>query len=182
MSNMRGDLQSILLSEEQISQKVAQLGAQISVDYAQKELLLLSVLKGSVVFMADLMRAISIPAQIDFMAVSSYGSGHKTSGVVKIVKDIDIELLNKDILIVEDILDSGMTLKYLKAMLAARNPASIRVITLLDKPARRTADIQADYVGFEVPDEFLVGYGLDYAEKYRNLSDIGILKPQVYNK
>ena len=140
------------------------------------------VLKGSVVFMSDLMRSITIPAQIDFMSVSSYGSGVKTSGVVKIIKDLDQQLEGKDLLIVEDILDSGMTLSYLSQLLRARNPRSIRIATLLDKPERRTADIQADYYGFRVPDAFVVGYGLDYSEKYRNLPYIGVLKPEVYSK
>ena len=143
---------------------------------------MVSVLKGSVVFMSDLMRSITIPAQIDFMSVSSYGSGVKTSGVVKIIKDLDQQLEGKDLLIVEDILDSGMTLSYLSQLLRARNPRSIRIATLLDKPERRTADIQADYYGFRVPDAFVVGYGLDYSEKYRNLPYIGVLKPEVYSK
>lgn len=174
------DVQSILISKEEIAAKVAQLGAQISKDYANKSLLMVSVLKGSVVFMADLMRAISIPVSIDFMAVSSYGTGAKSSGVVKIVKDIDIELLGKDLLIVEDILDSGMTLQYLIELLGGRSPKSIKVCTLCDKPSRRKVDVKADYLGFEVPDEFIVGYGLDYAEKYRNLPDIGVLKKEIY--
>lgn len=177
---MRNDIEKILLTEEQIAAKVAEMGRAISRDYRGKDLLMISVLKGSVVFMADLMRALDIPASIDFMAVSSYGAGMKSSGVVKIMKDIDIVLEGKDLLVVEDILDSGMTLSYLKELLCGRNPASIKVATLLDKPARRTADIQADYAGFEVPDEFLVGYGLDFAEKYRNLPFIGVLRPEVY--
>ncbi len=175
------DLESILITAEQIKEKVAQLGAQISQDYKGKDLLLIAVLKGSVVFMADLMRAITIPAEIDFLAVSSYNTGTVSSGVVKILKDIDIELAGKDVLIVEDILDSGKTLSYLKSMLSGRNPASVRVVTLLDKPARRTADIQPEYCGFEVPDEFLVGYGLDYSEAYRHLPDIGVLKASMYS-
>lgn len=174
------DLESVMITKADIAAKVTELGAQISRDYAGKDLLMVSVLKGSIVFMADLMRAVTIPVSIDFMAVSSYGAGTKSSGVVKIVKDIDIELAGKDLLIVEDILDSGMTLQYLKEMLSGRSPASIRVCTLCDKPSRRTAAVQADYVGFEVPDEFIVGYGLDYAEHYRNLPDIGVLKREVY--
>ena len=141
----------------------------------------MTVLKGAVVFLADLMRTIDQPAEIDFMVVSSYGSGVKSSGVVKIVKDLDINLEGKDILIVEDILDSGMTLDYIKGMLLDRNPASIRICALLDKPARRKVDLQADYVGFTIPDEFVIGYGLDYDEKYRNLPYIGVLKPEVYS-
>ena len=178
---MKDDIKKVLLSEEELHTRVAELGAQLSRDYEGKNLLMVSVLKGSVVFMADLMRAISQPAEIDFMVVSSYGSGVKSSGVVKIVKDLDINLEGKDILIVEDILDSGMTLDYIKGMLLDRNPASIRICTLLDKPARRKADLQADYVGFTVPDEFVVGYGLDYDERYRNLPYIGVLKPEVYS-
>lgn len=176
------DMAKILLTKEQIADKVAEMGAAISRDYTGKDLLMISVLKGSVVFMADLMRALSIPAKIDFMSVSSYGHGTKTSGIVKIIKDIDIELEKKHLLIVEDILDSGVTLAYLKELLETRNPASIRIATLCDKPSRRTADIRADYVGFEVPNEFIVGYGLDYIETYRNLPYIGVLKPEIYSE
>lgn len=179
-SELNRDLERVLITREEIAATVEKLGATISADYRGRDLLLISVLKGSVVFMADLMRAITIPACIDFMAVSSYGAGTKSSGVVKIIKDIDIELAGKDLLIVEDILDSGMTLQYLKELLSGRDPASIKVCTLCDKPSRRTAPIQADYVGFEVPDEFIVGYGLDFDEHYRNLPDIGILKPEIY--
>jgi hypoxanthine phosphoribosyltransferase len=174
------DIEEILIGEEELAAKVKELGAAISRDYAGKKLLLVSVLKGSVVFMADLMRAISIPVEVDFMSVSSYGSGARTSGVVKIVKDLDIELRGVDLLIVEDILDSGMTLSYLKNFLGERGPKSIRIATLLDKPERRTADIAADYVGFAIPDEFVVGYGLDYGEHYRNLPYVGALKRSVY--
>ncbi len=177
---MRADIERILISEAEIHTKVAEMGARISRDYIGKNLVLLSILKGSVVFMADIMRAITIPAQIDFMAVSSYGKEAKTSGVVKIIKDIDIELDGKDILIIEDILDSGMTLDYLRSLLEGRHPRSIRIATLLDKPERRKVDIVPDYVGFKVPDEFLVGYGLDYAELYRNVPYIGVLKREVY--
>ena len=180
MKRMQDDILKVLLSEEQIAEKVAQIGRQITEDYRDKNLLMVSVLKGSVVFMADLMRAVDCPARIDFMSVSSYGSGTKTSGVVKIVKDLDQDLSGKDLLIVEDILDSGMTLSYLKGLLQGRNPASIRIATLLDKPSRRKVDLKADYVGFEVPDEFVVGYGLDYDEQYRNLPFVGVLKPHVY--
>ncbi len=174
------DVQSVLLSEQQIADRVKELGAQISKDYDGKKLLMVSVLKGSVVFMADLMRAINVPVSIDFMSVSSYGDGTKSSGVVKIIKDIDINLEGMDLLLVEDILDSGKTLAYLRELLEGRNPASIRVATLLDKPARRQADVKPDYCGFEVPDEFIVGYGLDYAELYRSLPYIGVLKREVY--
>jgi hypoxanthine phosphoribosyltransferase len=144
--------------------------------------LVVGILKGSVIFMADLLRAISVPCEIDFMSVSSYGSGTKTSGVVKIVKDLDINLEGKDILIVEDILDSGKTLYHLRELLSSRNPNSFRICTLLDKPERREADIAADYKGFSVPNEFVVGYGLDYNEKYRNLPFVGVLHPRIYTK
>lgn len=180
--SMHDDIKTVLVSEEQLKAKVAELGAQISRDYAGKNLVLVSILKGSVVFMADLMRAVDCPARIDFMSVSSYGSGTKTSGVVRIVKDLDLNLEGYDLLLVEDILDSGRTLYYLREILEKRNPASIRIATLLNKPARREADIAPDYSCFEVPDEFVVGYGLDYAEKYRNLPYIGVLKPEVYTK
>ncbi len=176
------DVQSILLTEEQISKRVKELGEQISKDYKDCEnLMLVTILKGAIVFLADIMREISVPHEIDFMVVSSYQSGTKTSGVVKIVKDLDVPLEGKDILIVEDILDSGMTLSYIKELLLSRGPKSIKIVSLLDKPDRRKVDITADYTGYCVPDEFVVGYGLDYAEKYRNLSYIGILKPEVYS-
>ncbi len=178
---MLNDIEKILLNEEELKTKVKELGEQISKDYVGKNLMLVSVLKGSVVFMADLMRAITEHCEIDFMSVSSYGSGTKTSGVVKILKDLDRPLEGYDLLIVEDILDSGMTLNYIMNILKERNPASIKICTLLDKPARRKADIKADYFGFNVPDEFVVGYGLDYDEKYRNLPFIGVLKPYVYS-
>ena len=179
---MKEDIQSVLYSKEQQAQKVRQLGQEISRDYAGKNPLLVSVLKGSVVFMSDLMRAIDIPCQIDFMMVSSYGSGVKTSGVVKIMKDLDTPLEGRDLIIVEDILDSGKTLYYLKGMLSDRQPKSIRIAALLDKPDRREAPVSADYCGFVVPDQFIVGYGLDYAEKYRNLPYIGVLKPEIYSE
>ena len=179
---MREDIQSVLYSPETLAEKVRQMGQRISQDYAGKNPLLVSVLKGSVVFMSDLMRAIEIPCQIDFMMVSSYGAGVKTSGVVKIMKDLDVPLEGRDLIIVEDILDSGKTLYYLKGMLGERHPNSIRIAALLDKPDRREAPVKADYVGFAVPDQFIVGYGLDYAEKYRNLPYIGILKPEIYEK
>lgn len=174
------NIERVLLSEEDIRAAINELGKRISEDYKDKNLLMVSVLKGSVVFMADLMRAVTIPCEIDFMCVSSYGQGMKTSGVVKIVKDLDIDLAGCDLLIVEDILDSGLTLAYIKELLEARNTRSIRICTLLDKPDRRQADIVPDYKCFTVPDEFIVGYGLDFAEKYRNLPYIGILEPSCY--
>lgn len=178
--NIFDDVQSVMIAAEEIAEKVALLGRQISEDYQGKNLLMVSVLKGSVVFVADLMRSITIPVSIDFMSVSSYGHGTKSSGVVKILKDIDIDLEGKDLLLVEDILDSGKTLHYLRELLEGRNPASVRIATLLDKPSRREADVKPDYCGFVVPDEFIVGYGLDFAENYRNLPYIGVLKPELY--
>lgn len=180
--SMHDDIKEVLVSEEQLKAKIAELGAQISKDYEGKNLVLVSILKGSVVFMADLMRAVSIPCSIDFMVVSSYGSSTVTSGLVKIIKDLDDDLSGKDVLIVEDILDTGVTLSNLVPMLKLRNPSSVKICTILDKPSRRKADIQPDYEGFQVPDEFVVGYGLDYDEKYRNLPYVGVLKPEVYSK
>ena len=179
--NMKEDVLRVLLSEDEIREKVRELGGKITADYKNSNLMLVTVLKGAVVFLADLMRQIDVPAEIDFMVVSSYGSGVKSSGVVKIVKDLDVPLAGKDILIVEDILDSGLTLSYIKELLESRGPRSIRIATLLDKPSRRKVHLQADYIGFSVPDEFVIGYGLDYDEKYRNLPYIGILKPEVYS-
>ena len=179
---MKEDILKVLLSEEEIAEIIKNLGAKISKDYKDKNLLMVSVLKGSVVFMADLMRAIDINCQIDFMCVSSYGSGTESSGRVKIVKDLDIDLNGFDLLLVEDILDSGVTLSNIKEILLTRNPKSVKICTFLDKPARRKANIVADYVGAAVPDEFVVGYGLDYDEKYRNLPYLGVLKPSVYEK
>ena len=163
--NMKEDVLRVLLSEDEIREKVRELGGKITADYKNSNLMLVTVLKGAVVFLADLMRQIDVPAEIDFMVVSSYGSGVKSSGVVKIVKDLDVPLAGKDILIVEDILDSGLTLSYIKELLESRGPRSIRIATLLDKPSRRKVDLQADYIGFSVPDEFVNGYGLDYDEK-----------------
>ena len=177
---MNEDIEKIYFSADEISEIVKNLGAKISEDYKDKNLLLVSILKGSVIFMADLMRAITIPCRIDFMSVSSYGSGTKTTGVVKILKDLDINLEGYDLLIVEDILDSGKTLHYVMDILKTRHPASIKICTLFDKPERREAKVTADYSGSVVPDEFIVGYGLDYDEKYRNLPYIGVLKPEIY--
>ena len=172
MHTIEEDIERILISEKDIKKAVKKMGKQISKDYDGKNLMLVAVLKGSVIFMADLMRAISIPVNIDFMSVSSYGGGTKSSGVVKILKDLDHDLSGKDILIVEDILDSGVTLNYLKGYLMNRNPASIKIVTLFDKPSRRKAPIYSDYFGFEVPDAFIVGYGLDYKQEGRNLPHI----------
>lgn len=180
MSDMKDDIGEVLFSEEKIASIVRNMGRQISEDYVGKNLFMVSVLKGSLVFMADLMRAVTIPCSIDFLSVSSYGNGTASSGEVRILKDLDCSLEGKDLLIVEDILDSGMTLSFLLKSLSARKPSSIRLCTLLDKPERRKVDIYPDYVGAVVPDKFIVGYGLDYAEKYRNLPYIGVLKPEVY--
>ena len=183
MQSMHQDIDHILVSEEELKAKVAELGAQISADYEGKDLLLVSILKGAVVFMADLMRAVTIPCGIDFMVVSSYGGANTSStGLVKIIKDLDQDLSGKDVLIVEDILDTGITLSHLMPMLQMRKPNSLRLCTILSKPSRHKADIEPDYCGFEVPDEFVVGYGLDYDEKYRNLPYVGVLKPEVYSK
>lgn len=173
------DVERVLVSEEEIKEICRRLGKEISKDYEDKKLLLVSVLKGSVPFMADLMRSITCDLRIDFMAVSSY-NGTKTTGCVSFKKDLDINPTGYDILIVEDILDSGLTLAYLKQLLLDRNANSIKVCTFLDKKANRKADIQADYVGKEIPDEFVIGYGLDYDEKYRNLPFVGVLSPRVY--
>lgn len=180
--NILNDIERVLISKEELNEIVERLGAQISEDYKDKNLMLVSILKGSVMFMADIMRAVTIPCVIDFMAVSSYGSGTKTSGVVKIIKDLDSSIEGKDLLIIEDILDSGRTLSYIKEILSARKPNSIKICTLFDKPERREAPIYADYVGSKVPNEFIVGYGLDYDEYYRNLPYIGVLKRSVYEK
>ena len=176
------DIERILLSQAQLQQRVDELGAEIDRDYAGKEPLLVSVLRGSFVFMADLVRSIHLPCTVDFMAVSSYGKGTSTSGQVKIVKDLSESIEGRDILVVEDILDSGNTLYYLLQLLQARHPASVRLCTLLDKPSRRVKPVAVDYTGFSIPDEFVVGYGLDYAERYRNLPYIGVLRPSVYTK
>lgn len=181
--SMHDDVQEILFTEQQLKQRVAELGAAISRDYAGREpVLLVSVLRGSYIFMADLSRAIDIPVQIDFMSVSSYGKGTSTSGQVEIKKDLSDSIEGVHVIVVEDILDSGNTLSYLLHVLSARHPASISLCTLLDKPERREKPITADYVGFTVPNAFIVGSGLDYAEKYRNLPYIGVLKPEIYSR
>ncbi len=179
---MKNDIDRILVSEEQLREMNKQIGEQISKDYQGRELLLVGILKGSAVFMTDLMRNIDIPMSIDFMYVSSYGSGTTTSGVVKIVKDLDENIEGKHVLICEDILDSGVTLSYLLDVLKQRNPASLRLCALLNKPERHKVDVKLDYKGFDIPDEFVVGYGLDYDQKYRNLPYVGILKRSVYEK
>ena len=178
--SIRNDVSEILYTEEKLQEIVQAMGRRITEDYQGKNLFLVSVLKGSLIFMADLMWAIDLPCAIDFLSVSSYGAGTTTSGEVRILKDLDSTLEGRDVLVVEDILDSGVTLSFLLKNLSARQPRSIRLCTLLDKPERRKVDIRPDYVGAVVPDEFIVGYGLDYAEKYRNLPFIGVLKPEIY--
>lgn len=177
---MHQDVERILFTEEELAARVRELGARITRDYAGKDLVIASVLRGSFIFMADLTRAIELPLTVDFMAVSSYGAGTVSSGQVEIKKDLSDSIEGKDLLIVEDILDSGNTLYYLIDVLEARKPASIRICTLLDKPERRIKPIKADYMGFTIPDAFVVGYGLDYDERYRNLPYIGVLKPEIY--
>jgi hypoxanthine phosphoribosyltransferase len=175
------DIQETLYNEEQIQGKIKELGEVISRDYAGRNPLVICVLKGAFIFMADLVKHITVPLEIDFMAVSSYGQSTKSSGVVKIIKDLDVPVEGRHILIVEDIIDSGLTLSYLIDVLERRNSLSTSVVALFNKPARRTVDLEPDYSGFELPDEFVVGYGLDYAEKYRNLPYVGILKPEIYS-
>ena len=179
---MLQDIERVFFTEDEIKARVQELGKQISDDYRGKTPLFVSVLKGSFVFMADLMRSVGIYCDIDFMAVSSYGSKTVSSGAVEITKDLSYDIDGRDIIIIEDILDSGITLAYLKKYMEMRNPASIAICALLDKPARRKADIVPDYSGFLCPDSFIVGYGLDYNERYRNLPFIGVLKPEAYAK
>ena len=179
---MTYDFMDVLIPHAQIQARVAELGAQISADYSGKDLTVIGILKGSVLFMADLIRAISMPLAIDFMAVTSYGASTTSSGNVRILKDLDSSITGRHLLIVEDIIDSGLTMQYLLNNLASRGAASLRVCTLLDKPERRLTDVRADYTGFAVPNEFVVGYGLDYNQMYRNLPDIGVLHPEIYTK
>ena len=180
--DLTSDIGEVLLTEEAIQAKVAELGKRIGADYAGRKLTLVSVLKGSLPFMADLMRAIPIPLRIDLMEVSSYGgTSTESSGLVRILKDLSSTIAGKDVLIVEDIIDTGLTLNYLIRYLRGKNPKSLRICTLLDKPARRLVDIPVDYVGFTIPDQFVVGYGLDYSEYYRNLRFVGVLRPEVYS-
>ena len=174
------DLERVLVTREEIQEAVKKLGQKITQDYAGKEPLMVCILKGAVMFYNDLIREIDLPVSMEFMAISSYGDSTKTSGVVNIRKDMDVDITGRDIIIVEDIVDSGMTLSYLKKVLETRNAASIRIATLLNKPARRRVDLDVEYYCFNIPDAFVVGYGLDYAEKYRNLPDIGVLHPRIY--
>src|SRR3954469_13399527 len=180
--DLHADVAEILLTEEQIAQKVRELGARITADHAGRPLTLVSVLKGSLPFMADLMRAIDLPVRIDLMEVSSYGgTATESSGLVRILKDLSASIEREDVLIVEDIIDTGLTLNYLIRYLRGKTPASLRICPLPDKPARRLVEIPVDYVGFSIPDQFVVGYGLDYGEGYRNLRYVGVLKPEVYS-
>jgi hypoxanthine phosphoribosyltransferase len=180
MNNLANDVMDILLSESQIQQRVSELGGRISADYAGLNPLLLCVLKGGYVFLADLTRCLTIRHDVDFMAVSSYGDGTESSGVVRILKDLDRDINGRHVLVVEDIIDTGRTLAYLLQNLRVRQPASIKVCTLLNKPSRREIDLKVDYTGFEIPDRFVIGYGLDYAGHYRNLRFVGVLKPEIY--
>lgn len=173
------DLDRVLFSEEDIRTRVAEMGAQITEDYAGKSIVVISVLRGAAIFMADLVREIHLPVEMDYMAISSYGNGMKSSGVVRILKDLTSQIEGRHVLIAEDILDSGLTLRYLMKNLESREPASIQVATLLRKDTPNQANINCKYIGFECPDEFIVGYGLDYEERYRNLACIGVLKPEV---
>jgi hypoxanthine phosphoribosyltransferase len=178
--SLHDDVEVVLLDADAIANRVAELGAQLTADYAGREPVLVSVLKGAFIFLADLMRAMDLPASIDLMEVSSYGAGTETSGQVRILKDLSKPIEGRDVIVVEDIIDTGLTLNYLLRYLSERKPASIRVCCLLDKPARRLADIPIDYRGFTIPDRFVIGYGLDFDERYRNLPYIGVLKPSVY--
>lgn len=179
-SNMEQDILKVLMSEEQLQKRVQEMGDELYDRFHDKDPIFVGVLKGCFIFMADLFREVTVPGSVDFMAVSSYGNGTSTTGAVKINKDLSQDIEGRDVIIVEDILDSGVTLSYLTKYLENRKPSSVCIATLLDKPSRRRADVHAKYVGFTVPDAFVVGYGLDYAEKYRNLPFIGILKPEIY--
>jgi hypoxanthine phosphoribosyltransferase len=179
--DMGADLDSILITQEQLQQRIVELAAQIDADYADRELLLVGVLKGAVMVMADLARALHLPVEMDWMAVSSYGSGTKSSGVVRILKDLDVDISGKHVLVVEDIVDSGLTLSWLVGNLESRGPASVKVCVLLRKPMAAKMDVAVAYTGFEIDDAFVIGYGLDFAERYRNLPFIGTLAPHVYS-
>ena len=181
MPSLEMDVQEVLLSESQILRRVYELGKQISADYADLDPLLLCVLKGGYVFLADLTRSLTIKHDVDFMAISSYGDGTESTGVVRILKDLDRDISGRHVLIVEDIIDTGRTLSYLMQNLRVRQPASLKVCALLDKPSRRELDLEIDYTGFEIADRFVIGYGLDYAGHYRNLRFVGVLKPEVYS-
>ncbi|MBI4493623.1 MAG: hypoxanthine phosphoribosyltransferase [Chloroflexi bacterium] len=178
--SLHADVESVLLTAEQLARRTRELGAQITADYRGRDLLLVGVLKGAAVFLVDLVRQIDLPLQIDFMAISSYGASTQSSGVVRILKDLDEPLDGRDVLVVEDIIDTGLTLGYIRRLLEARAPASLKVCGLLYKERPRPAEVHAEYVGFHIPDRFVVGYGLDYAGRYRNLPYVGVLKPSTY--
>ena len=181
MTDLEKDLAKILITREQLQERITELGAAISRDYAGKDLLLLCILKGGVLFLSDLVRAVHIPHAIDFMAISSYGGARtESSGVVRIIMDLNANITNRHVLIVEDIIDTGRTLTYITELLKTRNPTSVKICTLLNKPSRREVDVPLDYIGFDIPNEFVVGYGLDYNEIYRNLPFIGVLKVELY--
>lgn len=179
-----GEIKEVLFTEKQLENRVTELAKQITADYAHtgRPLLMIGILRGSVIFYGDLVRKIGCNVYFDFMSMSSYGNSDKTSGEVRMLKDLDESLEGKDVIIVEDIIDSGLTLSFLKKALAARKPASLRICALFDKPSRRKVDLKGDYIGFEIPDAFIVGYGLDYAQRYRNLPFVGVLDPSVYEK
>ena len=180
MSSMMPDVKEVLISSAEIDAKVREIGARITEDYSGEKPLLIGILRGAVVIMSDLMRSIDLRCELDFMDISSYGSGSSSSGVVRILKDLEEDITDRHVLIVEDIIDTGLTLSYLMRSLQARKPASLEICALLSKPSRRRADLDVRYLGFEVPDEFVVGYGLDYAGAYRNLPDICVLKPETF--
>jgi hypoxanthine phosphoribosyltransferase len=179
-SELERDVAEILIDEDALQRRIAELGEEVSADYTGRDLLLIGVLKGAVFFMADLMRRLTVPCEIDFMAISSYGGQTDSSGVVRILKDLDINIKGRDVLVVEDIIDSGLTLSYLMRNLRSREPASLEVCALMTKPARREIDVPVRYVGFEIPNRFVIGYGLDFAERYRNLPYVGVLNAELY--
>ncbi len=180
--SLYNDAESILITREMIADRVRELGAELSRQYRDKNPLMICILKGSVIFFSDLIRAMDIPLEIEFMAISSYGNSTKSSGEVKVVKDTDKSLEGRHVILVEDIIDTGLTLSYIKNMLERRAPASLKLCALLDKPDRRQIDIEADFVGFKIPNKFVIGYGLDYAQKYRNMPDVCVLNPKIYSK
>ena len=179
---MHEDLAKILITKEEIAKRVKEMGEEITRDFKGEDILMVGILRGAVVFFSELVKNVDLDVRFDFMVVSSYGSGSVSSGEVRIIKDISQPIEGKNVLIVEDIIDTGHTLKNLKKLLLTRNPKSLKIVSLLDKPSRRQVEMEGDYIGFEVPNEFVVGYGLDYAEKYRNLPEIGVLKPEIYTE
>ena len=179
MTSVHADVGEVLIDQDVLRARVDELGAEISADYEGRDLLLVGVLKGAIFFISDLMRELTVPCEIDFMAISSYGAGTDSSGVVRILKDLEINISGRDVLVVEDIIDSGLTLSYLMRTLEARQPASLEICALLTKPSRREIDVPVRYTGFEIPNEFVIGYGLDYAERYRNLPYVGVLDPNI---